>query len=146
MVNIMHLTRSVPRESDHTIEVDSSSSEDLDGVEVDIADLVKGKRFMDSTTRFGPSLVSKNTLSFYEEKEFFPIGAGRALDEGEVVPDPQPGEVVVFRDLFNAGLRFPCHNKISQILGRYGVKLHQLTPNAIIQLFNFFLARSFFRG
>jgi hypothetical protein len=44
----------------------------------------------------------------YEAVGYFPASDGRApLDEQ--VPTPAPGEVVVFRDFFTCGLRFPCY-------------------------------------
>jgi hypothetical protein len=43
----------------------------------------------------------------YEAAGFFPSGTGRApLDEQ--IPAPKDGEIVVFRDFFICGLRFPC--------------------------------------
>jgi hypothetical protein len=43
----------------------------------------------------------------YEAAGFFPSGTGRApLDEQ--TPTPEDGEVVMFRDFFTCGLRFPC--------------------------------------
>lgn len=51
---------------------------------------------------------------------------------------------MIFREYFNAGLRFPCDDRLGLILNSYNVKLHQLTPNAIIQLFKFFwVAKTF---
>lgn len=40
----------------------------------------------------------------------------------------------MFRELLNAWLHFPCDKDLLTVLDRYYVKLHQLTPNAIIQL------------
>jgi hypothetical protein len=43
-------------------------------------------------------------------------------------------EVVVFKTLFKAGLRFPLNKMIAGVLKKYGIYLHQLTPNAIVRL------------
>jgi hypothetical protein len=42
--------------------------------------------------------------------------------------------VVVFKSLFKAGLRFPLNKMIVGVLKKYGIYLHQLTPNAIVRL------------
>jgi hypothetical protein len=49
----------------------------------------------------------------------------------EIMPRPKPYEAIVLRDFFVAGLRFPLEPFVSTILDRFGVQLHQLTPNAI---------------
>ena len=36
--------------------------------------------------------------------------------------------------LLKAGLRFPVHEIVAEILKRFGIYLHQLTPNAIVRL------------
>jgi hypothetical protein len=60
---------------------------------------------------------------------------GKARAPGsETVLTPRPNEVVVFRDLFIAGLRFPLDGAIVSILRNFGTYLHHLTPNAIIRL------------
>jgi hypothetical protein len=43
-------------------------------------------------------------------------------------------EVVVFRSFFKAGLRFPLHEMIGDVLEDFEIYLHQLTPNAIVRL------------
>jgi hypothetical protein len=46
----------------------------------------------------------------------------------------EKNEVVVFKSLFKAGLRFPLNKVIAGVLKKYGIYLHQLTPNAIVRL------------
>ena len=48
--------------------------------------------------------------------------------------------------LLYCGLHFPLDPAVSQILERFGLKLHQLTPNAIGQLSKFFWAVKTFGG
>jgi hypothetical protein len=50
------------------------------------------------------------------------------------VPKPRKNEVVIFRDLLFAGLRFPLHPTVVDILQYFDIYLHQLTPNAILRL------------
>jgi hypothetical protein len=52
----------------------------------------------------------------------------------EVVSEPKEDEVVVFKSFFRAGLRFPLYDIIGEVLKRFEIYLHQLTPNAIVRL------------
>jgi hypothetical protein len=52
----------------------------------------------------------------------------------ETTPEPKNDEVVVFKSFFRAGLRFPLHEMIGEVLDNYEIYLHQLTPNAIVRL------------
>jgi hypothetical protein len=51
-----------------------------------------------------------------------------------VVPQPREDEVVVFKSFFKAGLRFPLHDMIGEVLKNFEIYLHQLTPNVIVRL------------
>jgi hypothetical protein len=52
----------------------------------------------------------------------------------ETTPKPGKDEVVIFKSFFKAGLRFPLNKMIADVLKKFGIYLHQLTPNAIIRL------------
>jgi hypothetical protein len=52
----------------------------------------------------------------------------------DVIPEPKEDEVVVFKSFFRAGLRFPLHEMIGEVLKNFEIYLHHLTPNAIIRL------------
>jgi hypothetical protein len=52
----------------------------------------------------------------------------------ETTPKPRNDEVVVFKSFFKAGLRFPFNKMIAEVLNKFGIFLHQLTPNAIVRL------------
>jgi hypothetical protein len=41
---------------------------------------------------------------------------------------------VVFKSFFKAGLRFPLNKMIADVLNKFEIYLHQLTPNAIVRL------------
>jgi hypothetical protein len=72
----------------------------------------------------------------YETTGFFPSGTGRApLDEQ--TPTPEDGEVVVFRDFFTCGLRFPCNPVLPAILDAFSVKIHQLSPTSFLDMSKF---------
>jgi hypothetical protein len=52
----------------------------------------------------------------------------------ETTQKSKDDEVVVFKSFFRAGLRFPLHEMIGEVLDNYEIYLHQLTPNAIVRL------------
>jgi hypothetical protein len=53
--------------------------------------------------------------------------------QGEKTLNPGEGECIVFHDIFVAGLRLPLNPIVHELLVRFKVKIHQLTPNAILQ-------------
>jgi hypothetical protein len=52
----------------------------------------------------------------------------------ETTPEHKNDEVVVFKSFFKAGLWFPLHEMIGEVLNNYEIYLHQLTSNAIVRL------------
>jgi hypothetical protein len=123
-----------------------SEGEDIEDVEADPRDLVSAKRSksMPATFVFGESKVTTNLIREYEATGYFPAGDGRApLDEQ--IPTPTPGEVVVFRDFFTCGLRFPCDPMLIAILDKFSVKIHQLSPYSFLELSKFFWIMETFR-
>jgi hypothetical protein len=52
----------------------------------------------------------------------------------ETTPAPKSDEVVVFKSFFRAGPRFPLNEMIGEVLKKFEIYLHQLTPNAIVRL------------
>jgi hypothetical protein len=52
----------------------------------------------------------------------------------EVILEPKEDEVVVFKSFFRAGLRFPLYDIIGEVLKRFEIYLHQVTPNVIVRL------------
>ena len=123
---------SLSEEKDHL----SGGEEDLSNVVADPSELMK-KDKPAPTLRFGPSVMSAALIESYVERGYFPAGMCR-LPQAEETPNPEDGECVVFRDFFVAGLRFPLDLVVPEILSRFKVKVHQLTPNAFIQLSKFF--------
>jgi hypothetical protein len=72
----------------------------------------------------------------YETAGFFPAGTGRAPLDGQI-PSPEDGEIVVFRDFFTCGLRFPCDPILPAILDAFSVKILQLSPNSFLEVSKF---------
>jgi hypothetical protein len=56
------------------------------------------------------------------------------LGGDELVPSPREDEVVVFRCFLKVGIRFPLHKMVVEVLKRFNIYFHQLTPNAIVRL------------
>jgi hypothetical protein len=82
------------------------------------------------STIFEADLPKMVKLGYFSEakKELIRFG------EEEITPKPEKNEVVVFKSFFKAGLRFPLNGMIADVLKKFGVYLHQLTPNAIVRL------------
>jgi hypothetical protein len=75
-------------------------------------------------------LIVMKKLGYFGENE---DGLIRFAGE-EVIPEPKDDEVVVFKSFFRTGLRFPLYDMIGEVLKRFEIYLHQLTPNAIVRI------------
>ena len=51
-----------------------------------------------------------------------------------MISEPKDDEVVVFKSFFRARLQFPLYEMIGEVLKKFEIYLHQLTPNAIVRL------------
>ena len=80
---------------------------------------VRGKPDLSPFTYLlGRSRVTEEELDEYVERGILkPLlhGLCRALGREEI-PHPEPYEAVVFRDFFEAGLRFPCEDFVGEVL------------------------------
>ena len=85
---------------------------------------------------FGKSTVSKADLSKMVKAGYFNEDQKKLLrfGEEETTPKPRKDEIVIFKSFLKAGLRFPLHGIVAEILRRFGIYFHQLTPNAIVRL------------
>jgi hypothetical protein len=124
----------------------SGAKEDLADVEADPGELVAAKSMRPCPLSFvfGESKVTAELIKEYEAAGFFPIGDAHAPTD-EQVPTPEANEVVVFRDFFICGLRFPCDPVLPVILDKFSVKIHQLSPNSFLELSKFFWIMKTFR-
>jgi hypothetical protein len=74
------------------------------------------------------------------------FGGGVARVPGtEEVPEPE-GELVVFEAFFAAGLRLPAHRFVGEVLRRFNVQVHQLTPNVVVALAKYVWATTSYGG
>jgi hypothetical protein len=71
-------------------------------------------------------------------------GVGR-VPGAEEVPEPE-GELVVFEAFFIAGLCLPAHCFVSEVLQKFEVQVHQLTPNAVVALAKYVWAMTSYGG
>jgi hypothetical protein len=108
-------------------------------VDVDLKDLVatKHSKPLPPSFVFGESKVTANLIREYEAAEFSPVGSGRTPLDKEV-PTPETDEIVIFRDFFTCGPRFPSDPLLPAILDKFLVRIHQLSPRSFLELSKFF--------
>jgi hypothetical protein len=85
---------------------------------------------------FGRSTVTEDDMSKLVKLGYFSEAKKELVRFGgeETTPKPEKDEVVVFKSFFKAGLRFLLNEMIADVLKKFGIYLHQLTPNAIVRL------------
>jgi hypothetical protein len=85
---------------------------------------------------FGKSTISEDDLPRMLNLGYFNEAKKELIHFGgeETTLKPGKDEVVVFKSFFKAGLRFPLNKMIADVLNKFGIYLHQLTPNAIVRL------------
>jgi hypothetical protein len=85
---------------------------------------------------FGKSTVSEADMPMMTKLGYFGEAENKLIRFGgeETITKPENDEVVVFKSFFKAGLRFPLHEMIVDVLENFEIYLHQLTPNAIVRL------------
>jgi hypothetical protein len=86
-----------------------------------------------SHVNFGKSTVKKGHIDAMKGRYFHDISIVRARGEN-IVPLPEKDEVVIFRSFMKAVLRFPLHKMLVEVLKRFEIFLHQLTPEALIRV------------
>jgi hypothetical protein len=91
---------------------------------------------------FGKSTISEADMPMMTKLGYFGEVEKKFIRFGgeETIPKPENNEVVVFKSFFKAGLRFPMHGMIADVLENFEIYLHQLTPNAIVRLSVFICA------
>jgi hypothetical protein len=89
-----------------------------------------------SHLEFGKSTITEGDMSKLMKLGYFSEAKKELVRFGgeEITPKPEKDEVVVFKSFFKAGFRFPLNGMIADVLKKFGIYLHQLTPNAIVRL------------
>jgi hypothetical protein len=93
---------------------------------------------------FGESKVLADLIKEYEAAGFILVGDARPPSD-EQVPITEANEVLVFRDFFTCGLRFPYDIILPSILERFSVKIHQPAPNSFLEISKFFWVMKTFK-
>jgi hypothetical protein len=96
------------------------------------------------TVEFGVSWISSVRVQDMQQLGYFGSGVGR-VPGAEEVPEPE-GELVVFEAFFTAGLRLPAHHFVAEVLQRFEVQVHQLTPNVVVALAKYVWAATSYGG
>jgi hypothetical protein len=110
---------------------DSSDSDSFD-VESDNED-AKDRPWRLSHVVFGKSTIKQGQIEAMKGKYFHDISIVRARGES-TVPLLEANEVVVFKSLMKAGLRFPLHKMLVEVLKAFEIYLHHLTPEDLIKV------------
>jgi hypothetical protein len=110
---------------------DSNDSESFD-VESENED-AKDRPWRPSHVVFGKSTVKQGQIEAMNGKYFHDISIVRAGGES-TVPLLEVDGVVVFKSFMKAGLRFPLHKMLIEVLNTFEIYLHQLTPEALIKV------------
>jgi hypothetical protein len=88
--------------------------------------------------------ISSVRVQDMQQLGYFGNGVGWVPGAKEI-PEPE-GEIVVFEAFFTAGLRLPAHRFVAEVLQRYDVQIHQLTPNAVVALAKYVWAVTSYGG
>jgi hypothetical protein len=116
---------------------DSNNSDSFD-VESGNED-VEGRPWRPSHVVFGKSTIKQGQIEAMKGKYFHDISIVRAGGEN-IVPLPEANEVVVFKGFMKAGLCFPLHKMLVEVLKAFEIYFHQLTPEALIKVGGFIWA------
>jgi hypothetical protein len=96
------------------------------------------------TVEFGVSRISSVRVQDIQQLGYFGSGVGR-VPVAEEIPEPE-GELVVFEAFFTVGLRLPAHRFVAEVLRKFEVQVHQLTPNAVVALAKYIWATTLYGG
>jgi hypothetical protein len=109
-----------------------------------LSDLAVMELQLGHTVEFDTLRISSVHVLEMQRLGYFGDGVGR-VPGAEGVPEPE-GELVVFDSFFVAGLRFPVHRFVVEVLQRFEVQVHQLTPNAVVALAKYVWAVTSYGG
>jgi hypothetical protein len=96
------------------------------------------------TMEFSVSRISSVRMQDMQQLGYFGNGVGR-VPGAEEIPELE-GEIVVFEAFFTSGLRLPAHRFVAEVLLRFEVQIHQLTPNVVVALAKYVWAVTSYGG
>jgi hypothetical protein len=117
--------------------VDPSSEDTL-------SDLVATELQPGHTVDFNTSRISSVPVQEMQQLGYFGDGVEQ-VPGAEENPEPE-GELVVFEAFFIVGLRLPAHRFVAEVLWRFEVQVHQLTPNVVVALAKYVWAVASYGG
>jgi hypothetical protein len=100
--------------------------------------------YLGHTVEFGVSRISSVHVQDMQQLGYFGNGVGR-VPGAEEIPKPE-GEIVVFEAFFTVGIWLPAHRFVVEVLQRYDVQIHQLTPNVVVALAKYVWAVTSYGG
>ena len=114
----------------------AAEAEQVDAEEIESEDDYSVVPSKPSHLEFGRSTITEGDMSKLMKLGYFSEAKKELVRFGgeEITSKPEKDEVVVFKSFFKAGLRFPLNGMIADVLKKFGIYLHQLTPNAIVRL------------
>jgi hypothetical protein len=114
----------------------AAEAEQVDAEEIESEDDYSAVPSKPSHLEFGKSTITEGDMSKLMKLGYFSEAKKELVRFGgeEITPKPEKDEVVVFKSFFKAGLRFPLNGMIADVLKKFGIYVHQLTPNAIVRL------------
>jgi hypothetical protein len=114
----------------------AAEAEQADAEELESEDDYSAVPTKPSHLEFGKSTISEDDMPKLINLGYFSEAKKELVRFGgeEITPKQGKDEVVVFKSFFKAGLRFPLNKMIADVLKKFGIYLHQLTPNAIVRL------------
>jgi hypothetical protein len=114
----------------------AAEAEQVDAEEIESEDDYSAVPSKPSHLEFGKSTITKGDMSKLMKLGYFSEAKKELVRFGgeKITPKPEKDEVVVFKSFFKARLRFPLNGMIADVLKKFGIYLHQLTPNAIVRL------------
>ena len=89
------------------------------------------------------SNVTEDEIGWLRKSRRIPEGVACLLPTGEISPQPEPDEYVVFLAHFHRGFGLPCSSFLREFLNRFKLQPHHIPPNAFVYLSSF---ASFFEG
>jgi hypothetical protein len=112
----------------------SENSSDSESFDVESGnEKVEDRPWRPSHVVFGKSYVKQGQIEAMKGRYFRDISIVRARGEN-IVPLLEANEAVVFRSFMKAGLCFPLHKMLIEVLKTFEIYLHQLIPEALIKV------------
>jgi hypothetical protein len=111
----------------------SRDSSNIESFDVESENEDADRPWRPSHVVFGKSTIKQGQIEAMKGKYFHDISIVRARGES-IVHLPDADEVVVFKSFMKAGLRFPLHKMLVEVLKTFEIYLHQLTPEALIKI------------